>query len=569
MRRRGQVRASEAIDIAIKTKVRGVGSFVRFFLLISIGMPVLLGILIFLMSLITTIGAGIKQIYTGAAWEWYQRDPMMAFSYIFTFAVPVIQFSGILALFIYLGRRKAKKLLGKEHIRGTKFVTARELEKKIRKKKQATSLPFGSIHLPKELENRHTFTIGLPGTGKSQMLRKIIQELIQRGEKCVIFDAKGEFFSEFFDPAKDLLFNPLDRRSLKWNIFNEFKTQPDIEALAASLIPPKPGTAESFWIDAARGVFTSILKHLYQQDRRTNADLWKMLTADSKALLESFRRTRGGEVGARFIAQDKNNSRQADAVLATMMQYTRAFEFMVGDEGDFSVGKWLADRRPGCIYITNYEDIEDTLRPILSLFIDLMSRKLLSMPDDLDRRTFFLLDEFGSLQQLPSIVNLLTRGRSKGAAVFIGIQDNGQIEKIYTKQTLETIENSCGNRVTFALTGQTADREARLNIGDVEMSSYLRSMSISSGASFSEKREKELAYLPSEISGLPDLTAIVKLRGYDFTVSKWQWEASTPRNERFVIKEGLELKGGDFDLFEPPAEDEGVEVEVPFTASVD
>jgi type IV secretory pathway TraG/TraD family ATPase VirD4 len=65
-------------------------------------------------------------------------------------------------------------------------------------------------------------------------------------------------------------------------------------------------------------------------------------------------------------------------------------------------------------------------------------------------------------------VNLLTRGRSKGAAVFLGVQDDGQIQRIYSKELLRTIENSCGNCVTFAITGETANREAR-HIGETEI----------------------------------------------------------------------------------------------------
>ena len=49
------------------------------------------------------------------------------------------------------------------------------------------------------------------------------------------------------------------------------------------------------------------------------------------------------------------------------------------------------------IFITNYADVKDTLKPILSLFIDLMGRKLLSMADSTQRRVFFLVDEFGTL----------------------------------------------------------------------------------------------------------------------------------------------------------------------------
>lgn len=423
----------------------------------------------------------------------------------------------------------------KKYVRGTKFTSVKKLKREFRRRRERTFLPLGLFDMPVSLENRHIFTIGLPGTGKSNMIRQIVEALYGRGDKCVIFDTKGEFFGEFFNPQRDLLFNPLDRRSIGWNIFNELEYYTDIEALAASLIPPALSTESLFWRDAARGVFTGVLHYLYQNNMRSNADLWRMLTEDGAILFHKLSQTKGGESGARYLARDDHSSRQADSVLATLMQFTKSFEFMAGtDDGAFNIRRWLNIAGDGCIYITNHEDIADTLRPVLSLFIDLLARKLLSMPDDGNRRIFFIIDEFGSLQRLTSIVNLLTRGRSKGAAVFLGIQDDGQISKIYTPDLLRTIENSCGSRVTFAVTGETAMREAR-NIGQTEV------MFFTDNEKKHEHRETGLSILPSQIGNLKDLEAVVKLRGYDYTLSRWQYESSIQKNERFIIRKDLSL----------------------------
>ncbi len=49
--------------------------------------------------------------------------------------------------------------------------------------------------------------------------------------KGIVYDNKGEYFAEFFDPEKDMLFNPLDQRSLGWNLFNELCSYPDLTGL--------------------------------------------------------------------------------------------------------------------------------------------------------------------------------------------------------------------------------------------------------------------------------------------------------------------------------------------------
>ncbi len=70
---------------------------------------------------------------------------------------------------------------------------------------------------------------------------------------------------------------------------------------------------------------------------------------------------------------------------------------------------------------------------MLSLFIDFMGRKLLSLDDDENRSIYFILDEFGTLQKMPTIVDILTQARSKGGRVFLGTQDFSKIDEIYGK----------------------------------------------------------------------------------------------------------------------------------------
>jgi type IV secretory pathway TraG/TraD family ATPase VirD4 len=297
------------------------------------------------------------------------------------------------------------------------------------------------------------------------------------------------------------------------------------------------------------------LHFLYQNNLRNNQELWNLLSADAQEIAAKLKVTRGGEAGHRFITQNAHSSRQAEGVLATLMQYTKCFEYMQDNDGTFCINDWLKEGR-GFIYITNYEDIEETLRPILSLFIDLLGRKILSLPDDINRRIFINLDEFGSLQRLSTIVNLLTQGRSKGACVQLGIQDDGQTEKIYTPQTRKSIDNACGNRVTFALTGETAEREARYHVGETEFMETERSISMGphdmrDGISISDRKKRDLLMLPSEIANLHDLKALIKLKNYDFVLSEWQWEAAKQIHEPFLLRNDLTLESIDANAVQP------------------
>jgi type IV secretory pathway TraG/TraD family ATPase VirD4 len=464
------------------------------------------------------------------------------FDYLKLFAAAFVFYP--VALFFF--RRRARKQTDRKYIRGARLITASRFNKQIEQSGITTSIPLGSIRMPRDLENRTTLVIGKPGTGKSQCFKKILETIIERGGQGIVYDHKGEYLTEYYDPDRDLIFNPLDSRSLGWNVFNDLSTYMDVDAQAASLIPQSIAANDPFWNDAARGVYSGCLHFLYQNEMRHNDQLWRLLTAEPRELADCLSRTRGGEAGYRYITQNVENSRQAESVLAVMMQYTRCFEYMAGTDGSFSIDRWLTNGS-GLIFITNYEDIEETLRPILSLFVDLVGRKLLSLADDLDRRVYLLLDEFGSLQRMGSIVKMVTKGRSKGASIFIGIQDDGQLEKTYGRQLLRTLDNAPGNRITFALSGETAEREAKYNIGETEYMDTERSRSMGpsdmrDGVNIRENKKRELLFLPSDISNLPDLTGIVKLRSYNFVMSQWNYEKPQQHHEAFILRPDLILE---------------------------
>jgi len=302
---------------------------------------------------------------------------------------------------------------------------------------------------------------------------------------------------------------------------------------------------DPFWNDAARDVFSGILHYLYQNNSRTNRDIWTAVTAPISHIAGWLKVTKGGERGYVYI-QDAS-SKQEMSVVAVMMQYVKSFEYMSKADGDFSITNWLIDPKPGTIFITNYADVKDTLKPILSLFVDLLGRKLLSMKDDHQRRVFFILDEFGTLQRLSTIKDLMTLSRSKGGAVFIGIQDKGQIDKIYSPEFSQSILNACGNSLIFRVSDPTTAKYLSDRIGRTELLETDQTLSMGvadnrDGVSLMQRtREKDLV-LPSEIINLLDLEAYLKIANYSITKIRFDYKRYPEIREPFVVREDLLLE---------------------------
>lgn len=460
---------------------------------------------------------------------------------------PIILLSfGVYALYpVFLAKFKirAKKQSERKYISGSKLIEAGDLNKAIKAEDEKTYLNIGAVAMPISAEPKHGFIVGRPGVGKTVLMSGIIDQLRQRGNKGVIYDFKGDYLSKFYNPDTDLIFNPLDSRGLSWNIFDEIETVMDIDAISSSLIPSAQ-QSDPFWHDAARDVFSGILHSLYRSGKRTNADVWEAVSkpvADIAAMLQGCK---GAERGFTYI-QDASG-KQALSVIAVMMQYAKAFEFLGSGAGSFSVKKWLDNKDKGFIFVTNYSDTKDTLRPILSLFVDLLGRKLLSMKDDYNRRIFFLLDEFGTLQKLSTIIQLLTLARSKGGSVWIGIQDIGQIDKLYGPEHRQSIVNACGNTAMFSVADPVTAKFLSDRIGDTTFMEVEESYSMGTadnrdGVSLSRKQKIEKLVLPSDFMRLPDLSMYLKIVNFDFCLTSQKYRDFDSKHIAFEMRSELKM----------------------------
>ena len=443
----------------------------------------------------------------------------------------------------YFKKRARDQATGK-YIRGALLISPEDLTCRMKSNGERPDLPIGPVKLPRDAEVKHMLFIGSPGTGKTNQASQMIERLVERGEKMVVYDIKGDYLAKFYDSGKDLIFNPLDSRCQGWNLFNELTRFMDIDAVAHSLIA-QSYMQDPFWNDAARDVFSGILHYLYVNKARSNSDIWTAVTAPISEVAYWLQQVKGGQRGYVYI-QDAS-SKQAMSVVAVMMQYVKSFEYMSKADGPFSITEWLNDPKPGTIFITNYADVKDTLRPILSLFVDLLGRKLLSMKDDRKRRIFFILDEFGTLQRLSTIKDLLTLSRSKGGAVFIGVQDKGQIDKIYSPEFSQSILNACGNSLIYRVSDPMTAKYLSDRIGRTEIIETDQTMSMGvadnrDGISLMQRsREKDLV-LPSEIMNLEDLEAYLKIANYSITKIRFKYKQYPESQEPFLVRDDLMLE---------------------------
>ncbi|OGT96399.1 MAG: hypothetical protein A2X80_01115 [Geobacteraceae bacterium GWB2_52_12] len=440
-------------------------------------------------------------------------------------------------------RRRNSRSARREHIRGPVLISEKKLAREAGKERGL--LPFGPVRLPFRFEGEHCMIAGKTQVGKTVTMTQQLAALREAGLPAVVYNFKGEYVQKFFRPGIDFLANPLDARGLSWNLFDDIRSIPDISMVLGSLVPPG-NEVQQFWHSAVRDVMRGVIAGLYLRGKRTNAGIWGAISSGMKEIAGLCALTGQGAAGLKYI--EKFEGKQASIVGAVTMMFCSWLEY-AGGEGGFSVRKWIENPGGSFLFITGTPNVEHTLRPYTSLMVDLLCSEFLSLPDDPHRRLYFLLDEFGNMQQLPSVKRLLTAGGSKGATVLLGFQDFASIEQIYGLPDAKSILNSCGTSLVMKLADEASASYFSGRFGDTQYREITESRSQTQGSSkvtstFSEVTRTEKLILPSEIQGLK------KLEGYlmipEREPAKIRVKIKPPNrlpavNPSFVLRSGLSL----------------------------
>ena len=148
------------------------------------------------------------------------------------------------------------------------------------------SYRIAGIPYPERTETQHTIVSGTTGSGKTVLIADLVSQIRARGERCVIYDKMGSYTRAFFDPARDVLMNPLDARAPRWSPFLEARNPRDFDMMAAALIPQQKDAVDPFWVTAARQLFSN-----------GAGVFWKKGVTENKVLVDHLLKTESASVG--------------------------------------------------------------------------------------------------------------------------------------------------------------------------------------------------------------------------------------------------------------------------------
>ncbi len=433
--------------------------------------------------------------------------------------------AGVIALFLawfwYRGVR-----LGRRHrVRGAELVTAAQLRRRVRpyRRRLLECLPgiersrayrIAGIPFPPRSETQHTIVSGTTGAGKTVLISDLVAQIRARGERCVLYDKMGSYTRTFFDPARDVLLNPLDARAPRWSPFLEARNPRDFDMMAAALIPHPRDSADPFWVTAARQLFAHGAAVLAQKGVTANRVLVDHLL---KADLTALARAMEGTVAQSIV--DPDNPRTALSVRAMLTANVSALEFLPDEGEPFSIREWIGrERGDGFLFLTSRGDQHASLRGLISTWLEIAVNAMLSLDQAGDRRIWVILDELPTLHQVPSLQPGLAESRQFGGCFVLGVQVAAALRDLYGRNGAETISGLCGTRVVLAApdrdTAQwSADSLGRSEVEEVAENVSYGANTIRDGVSLTPRRELRALALPADIMRLPNLHGYLKFPG--------------------------------------------------------
>ena len=408
------------------------------------------------------------------------------------------------------------------HKRGAAISAGRGVQRRSlrgRRLAQKSSLTLAGVAIPESDETKHFKLIGTTGTGKSTAIRELVAGALGRGDRAVITDPDGGYAERFYDRYRgDVILNPFDTRSVKWDPFAEIRSPYDVEQLASGLIPGVGDAAAQEWRGYARTFLAAVTRYCHVQGRHDTGELWRLL---GSASLRELRPMVAGTAAQPFL--ESENVRMFSSIRSVLGSAAAGLEYVQAQRArSFSVRDWIAQGR-GVLFMPYHARQIAALRSIIAMWMRLAIFE--AMGDaKVDQRLWFIADELDALGAIDGLKDALARLRKFGGRCVLGFQSIAQVSSTYGAGEAQTLVENCGNTLILRCSGSenggTSAFASRL-IGEREVVRRQTSRGRDRDGLFAPRGQRrstniteqhvtETAVMASEIEQLPDLSGYLK-----------------------------------------------------------
>jgi type IV secretory pathway TraG/TraD family ATPase VirD4 len=400
-----------------------------------------------------TIRLSVFTDWIRAYWRWY-----------------ILGLAGLLLLFgnvfvgsvcsVILGAVATKKLtvpLRQEYLSGSRPMLFRWLNDDYSEKLSpgTKGIYFGGLILPFSEAHTHFRITGAAGSGKTNLLRLMMQSVLPKINaedisRALIYDPKSEFLPIIagmgINQKLIRILNPFDDRACAWDLAKDLTRDRDANELASILIPEKASSQGNteFFDQASRRILSSITRFFIRSApgawtlrdlvlAAQHLELITILFSQDKRLKRSLLVLGSGETIGNVMSTVA--ARIGDG-LETIAAHC---DYHMREGRSFSLSDWLEE---SSIMILGADpESESTLQPLNQLIFTRASQMLLSRKGNKQDwgTTYMFLDELKSLGKVNKLDQIAEMGRSFGISLVIAFQSYSQIEHVYGEKVANSL----------------------------------------------------------------------------------------------------------------------------------
>ncbi len=377
----------------------------------------------------------------------------------------------------------------------------------------ASDIKLDALPLVKNSETSHTLITGTTGSGKTNCFHTLLPQIRKRGDSSIVIDTTGDLISRYYREGRDLILNPLDERSQKWDLWEECLTAEELENFAEAFIPHKGKGHDPFWEIASRKILTTAID-MTKENRDMN-ELYHLLACSNIRTYHDFFE---GTAAATFT--DKEGGKTTISVRSNLVAQIACFEYLNNDSKEgFSIRKWLkTDPKDQWLFITSTTTQRQLLRPLMSAWVNTAVNSLMALEPDNTRRLWLVVDELPSLNNVPSLKTALAEFRKYGGCILVGLQSFPQLAEVYGDLVSKAMLDLFNTKIMFRTTDPSTSEWVSKVIGEVEYAESQENLSfgansIRDGVSLGRAEKIKKTVLQSEVSLLRNLECYVKYPG--------------------------------------------------------
>ena len=349
---------------------------------------------------------------------------------------------------------------------------------------------FKYVRIPFEKSPEHQLIYGSPGSKKSNIIKNALIHNFQR-EKAfsggIIIDVKPELSRyTVYEGRKDIrVLNPSvkDKKRYGFDVYyglNENSTDDDLVtrfSMVSRTIIENPGGDNSFFYQSAQNILTAFLVYGFRRGLSFGESIRQVLDASTEDLIAEILADEDMDNHPkikRLIREyDGKDSDAFQDVTMTLRQELAIFDLdtvqyffssnnpRLTSPVDIVKGKFL--------FVAIPDHLLTTYRAIFRLICEMSINYLMSVPEWTmkgKKPCWFLIDECGSIGKIPSLIDALARGRSKGILLTMIAQSYSQLIATYGTQGAVTITDCAKINIVLSSYNPDTSRSLSLRCGN-------------------------------------------------------------------------------------------------------